>query len=124
MAVVVQVQHAREAQRPQGSVQAQGPHHGWVVRMVGLGVGGRALLVSAGCATPLRRSVERVCVKLGPLTHTLHAHAHALALLSPTAGMHQLNDSQLLTTAADGRLMVWDLRQAQAPVKFCIPDTK
>lgn len=43
----------------------------------------------------------------------------------PVAGISQVNDSQLLTTAGDGRLMVWDLRNAAAgPVKFAVPDTK
>ncbi|PRW60909.1 WD40 repeat [Chlorella sorokiniana] len=40
-------------------------------------------------------------------------------------GISQVNDSQLLTTAGDGRLMVWDLRNASAgPVKFAVPDAR
>lgn len=36
-----------------------------------------------------------------------------------------MNDTQLLTTAGDGRLMVWDLRNASAgPVKFAVPDAR
>lgn len=43
--------------------------------------------------------------------------------LSP--GIHQINDSELLTTGADGALMVWDVRNAEAgPVKFAVPDSK
>ena len=42
-----------------------------------------------------------------------------------SAGIQQVNDSQLLTTAGDGRLMVWDLRNAGAgPVKFAVPDAR
>lgn len=38
-------------------------------------------------------------------------------------GIHQINDSQLLTTAGDGRLMVWDVRNPGAgPLKFAVPD--
>lgn len=40
-------------------------------------------------------------------------------------GISQVNDTQLLTTAGDGRLMVWDLRNASAgPVKFAVPDAR
>lgn len=36
-----------------------------------------------------------------------------------------MDDSLLLTTGGDGRLMVWDLRNASAgPVKFAVPDSK
>lgn len=41
------------------------------------------------------------------------------------AGIHQINDSQLVTTGADGALMVWDVRNPGAgPVKFAVPDRK
>jgi hypothetical protein len=40
-------------------------------------------------------------------------------------GIHQINESQVLTTAGDGRLMVWDVRNAAAgPLKFAVPDAK
>ncbi|EFN58673.1 hypothetical protein CHLNCDRAFT_140264 [Chlorella variabilis] len=40
-------------------------------------------------------------------------------------GICQLNDSQLLTTAGDGRMVVFDVRNASAgPLKFAVPDTK
>lgn len=40
-------------------------------------------------------------------------------------GIHQINDSQLLTTGGDGALMVWDVRNAAAgPLKFAVPDRK
>ncbi|KAL4419287.1 hypothetical protein ABPG77_008337 [Micractinium sp. CCAP 211/92] len=40
-------------------------------------------------------------------------------------GIHQINDSQLVTTGADGALMVWDVRNPGAgPVKFAVPDRK
>lgn len=45
------------------------------------------------------------------------------ASLASPAGITQINDSQLLTSAGDGRLMVWDLRNAAAgPIKFAVPD--
>ncbi len=40
------------------------------------------------------------------------------------AGVHQANEQMVVTGAADGRLMVWDLRQAAHPLKFAVPDGK
>ncbi|PSC73489.1 WD40 repeat [Micractinium conductrix] len=40
------------------------------------------------------------------------------------AALSQINDQQLLTAAGNGQLMVWDLRNASAPVKFSVPDGK
>ncbi|GAB4814875.1 hypothetical protein N2152v2_001921 [Parachlorella kessleri] len=40
------------------------------------------------------------------------------------AGVAQANEHQLVTAAADGRVMVWDLRQPALPLKFAVPDGK
>lgn len=69
----------------------------------------------------------------------LPAHAHMFTcthrvapFLSPNvdrfstnAGICQLNHTELLTTAGDGRMAVWDVRNAAAgPLKTAAPDSK
>ena len=59
-----------------------------------------------------------------PLTTTFVLGCLLLLVCLP-AGIQQINDSQLLSTAGDGRLMVWDLRNASAgPVNFAVPDSR
>ncbi len=41
------------------------------------------------------------------------------------AGICQLNDTELLTTAGDGRMAVFDVRNASAgPTRVAVPDAK
>ena len=115
----VQVQHAREAGKAKRSLLAAGAHHRWVC----------GLLLAAHALKCQERHLGRavglwllvVCACQGKRTLCVWLPAAS----SLPAGIQQINDSQLLSTAGDGRLMVWDLRNASAgPVKFALPDSR
>lgn len=57
------------------------------------------------------------------LSSAFHIKKKQLISLS-TSFVLQVNDHTLVTAAADGRLMVWDLRQSSTPLKFSVPDGK
>jgi hypothetical protein len=38
------------------------------------------------------------------------------------AGARQVNDSELVSAAADGSVRVWDVRNTAMPTKFAVPD--
>lgn len=153
LCTLCQVEHAREAQRARHELAPQRADRGRVAgaprpasqlhshlyaglsKAAALGAEHpRALLWSRG-----RRPVPRGTLRSSPalpahaasaarwplcvLSSAFHVKKKQLISLS-TSFVLQVNDHTLVTAAADGRLMVWDLRQSSTPLKFTVPDGK